>query len=648
MRIPLVSNKVVRASNGVVVVGLLFSASAEASSINWGPVENITGPGTSTVTTTKTDGGPGSGVTITDGTNDVVKEGTMVLGISFCGQPGSTFPYTTTIAGQNFYSFVDLPGPSGSPSYPVTFSTPDMTNSYTGYTPGTAGESYGVFYTNGGGGPAQDYLLANALFSNSNTGTIILGNLTPGDDYLMQFWVSDPRNSVTQTRVESLASSSGGDTNAPTLDYEAPGSTDGQWVTGTFVADSSETEQLDLSASNSNPSTGDAGSPQVNLFQLRDITNVLPPQWTTNGSGDWNDPNNWSTVVPNAVGAEADFFGAITSNHTVYTDQPITLGTINFNNADTYVLTGSSTLTLQTSSGHAQVIVQNGTQEINLPTTVASNTVFNISAGANLVIANPLTIDSGISLTQTGSGTVTYQSIINVESNASIAFQSATHAHALNLASGSTATVATHSIEVDSLSNLGTLNVENNEVIINYGSGADPIAAVSAEIKSGYAGGAWTGAGINSSSAAANNATPGNLLYGLGYADAADPGNPAGLASGTIEIKYTLLGDANLSGVVDGTDFGILAANFNKGVTGWDQGDFNYNNVVDGTDFGFLAANFNKGASGASVGGSALTDPALVAFAEANGLMADVPEPASIAGLALGAGVLLGRRRAKR
>ena len=48
MRVPLVvSNKVVRASNGVVVVGLLFSASAKASSINWGPVENITGPDTS-------------------------------------------------------------------------------------------------------------------------------------------------------------------------------------------------------------------------------------------------------------------------------------------------------------------------------------------------------------------------------------------------------------------------------------------------------------------------------------------------------------------------------------------------------------------------------------------------------------------------
>ena len=135
------------------------------------------------------------------------------------------------------------------------------------------------------------------------------------------------------------------------------------------------------------------------------------------------------------------------------------------------------------------------------------------------------------------------------------------------------------------------------------------------------------------------------LVDGLGYADSADPGNPAGLPSGTIEIKYTILGDANLCGVVDGTDFGILAANFNKGITGWDEGDFDYNNIVNGLDFGDLAANFNKGAAGTDVGGGALSDPALVAFAQANGLMADVPEPVSIGLLTVGAVGMLARRR---
>jgi hypothetical protein len=182
----------------------------------------------------------------------------------------------------------------------------------------------------------------------------------------------------------------------------------------------------------------------------------------------------------------------------------------------------------------------------------------------------------------------------------------------------------------------GIVNV-NGVLLINYGAGSDPTSSIAALIKSGYNGGAWNGPGISSSSAAVTSG------YGVGYADAADPGNPAGLSSGMMEVKYTLLGDANLDSVVNGVDFGILAANFNKGVTGWDKGDFNYDNAVNGVDFGFLAGNFNKGASG----GSALSDPALVAFAEANGLMADVPEPATVS-LASIAGIGLLRHRKRR
>jgi autotransporter-associated beta strand protein len=193
-----------------------------------------------------------------------------------------------------------------------------------------------------------------------------------------------------------------------------------------------------------------------------------------------------------------------------------------------------------------------------------------------------------------------------------------------------------------SVTGAGKFDINNNHVIINYGSGSDPISSIVALLATGYAAGSWNGAGgIISTAAVANSAS-----YGLGYADSADAGNPAHLASGTIEIKYTLLGDTDLNGVVNGIDFGILAANFNKSVSRWDQGDFNYDNIVNGIDFGSLAANFNKGASGASFGASALSDPALVTFAQANGLMADVPEPGAIAVFAaLEAGLLLRRRR---
>jgi hypothetical protein len=138
-----------------------------------------------------------------------------------------------------------------------------------------------------------------------------------------------------------------------------------------------------------------------------------------------------------------------------------------------------------------------------------------------------------------------------------------------------------------------------------------------AQLLSGYNSGAWNGVGVTSSNAQANSGS-----FGLGYADSADPGNPASLASGQIEVMYTLLGDANLDGKVNGTDFAILATNFNKAATGWDAGDFNYNGKVNGTDFADLALNFNQGTNQSDVA-------SLDSFAAANGLMLDVPEPAS-------------------
>src|SRR5579864_2915730 len=70
----------------------------------------------------------------------------------------------------------------------------------------------------------------------------------------------------------------------------------------------------------------------------------IPPsvgQWNSNSSGDWNAEGNWSTGnIPNAPGNEADFFGAISLLQTVYTNAPITVGKLHFNNANEYVIAG--------------------------------------------------------------------------------------------------------------------------------------------------------------------------------------------------------------------------------------------------------------------------------------------------------------------
>jgi hypothetical protein len=131
------------------------------------------------------------------------------------------------------------------------------------------------------------------------------------------------------------------------------------------------------------------------------------------------------------------------------------------------------------------------------------------------------------------------------------------------------------------------LDVANNEIYIDYGTGPDPIASIRQDLALGYNQGYWNGpAGISSSSANSNS------RFALGFADAADP---AGLSSGEIKIMYTLYGDADLNGIVNGTDFSILAAHFGLGATNWDEGDFNYGSSVNGTDFSLLAENFGQG-----------------------------------------------------
>ena len=80
-------------------------------------------------------------------------------------------------------------------------------------------------------------------------------------------WVNDGR-SIGESRSETVTG--GTNTSAP-LSFGSDGSGPGQYIVGTFVANSSGGQTLILNAS----STGSNPSPQINLFQVRDITPVI-------------------------------------------------------------------------------------------------------------------------------------------------------------------------------------------------------------------------------------------------------------------------------------------------------------------------------------------------------------------------------------
>jgi hypothetical protein len=376
-------------------------------------------------------------------------------------------------------------------------------------------------------------------------------------------------------------------------------------------------------------------------------------EWTTNGLGDWNIASNWSFGVPNGPCQIANFFTAITANHTIVDDAtaPITVGTLHFNNPNEYVISGAGSLILEGNDATPGLIqVDQGIAKIDLPLTIArvagatSNVTFDVATGANLLIANPLTISPNIAVTQTGGGAVTYQSSLTLQPGASLNFTGSTIAASLTLQAGSSAAIApsTGAPSVMQLNSLtlapgSTFDITNNHLIINYGSGPDPVATVRGYLKSAYNGGIWTNPGLTSRTVAAqvaNAISHGGGVYSIGYADGSDVNQLPVVATGNqIVIEPALAGDTNAD---------------------WEHGDFNYDGSVNFLDIGLLAQNLNKNILNTPLS-DVIPDPSGALAAQWNLAVAELqanqtepanlPEPGAMALPVLAASAMLLRRR---
>jgi hypothetical protein len=147
------------------------------------------------------------------------------------------------------------------------------------------------------------------------------------------------------------------------------------------------------------------------------------------------------------------------------------------------------------------------------------------------------------------------------------------------------------------LNDTAKLDMLTSTLIVDYANGATPpVAHLTSRLATGRGDDAnWTGpAGILSSVAAQSSGVTalalGNPaeLYGLSSTDTLDLAGHT-IDATTLIVKYTYDGDANLDGLIDGADYGLID-NYVQfpGTSGYWNGDFNYDGVIDGADYGLI------------------------------------------------------------
>jgi len=415
---------------------------------------------------------------------------------------------------------------------------------------------------------------------------------------------------------------------------------------------------------------GDNGTQLDEIMFNGDLTGAT--EWLPNASENWQNHNNWFGPFQNGVGATNRFLNRSTAPHTVFTDAPVTLGTLVINNGFTYELTGSSTLTMQVATGNASISVGGATHKINLPLTIASNTTIDVAAGATLKISDPVTVNAGKSITQTGAGAVVYESTVDVLTGGGLEIRSGgSHMTGLNLDAHASATFSTGSgsaARADALSvnHTATIDMTNSDLVTSTDQ-----AAVQAMVNSGRNGGAWNGTGMTSTAAArqVSHATTLGVMSGAEYNSVGGTGNFSGQAYAANDtlVKYTWYGDSDFNGIVSFDDYARLDAGFNNHQTGWSHGDFDGNNTVNFDDYVLADLAFNSQSGtlnralsfldGTDRSSNGMNGAALQRVVRdfnqfgdnyASHLLAAVPEPTSIGLLGCVVGAALSRRRRHR
>jgi hypothetical protein len=342
--------------------------------------------------------------------------------------------------------------------------------------------------------------------------------------------------------------------------------------------------------------------------------------WGLSSGGTFNIGSNWlNNEIPSGQAAHAFFLNA--AGGVITLDGNQTVGQMTLNSTGSYTIaqgTGSGVLTIDDSpdpNGPLPAInVVNGTHSITAPMSLVNGVSVNFQNGSSLTLGGTISGYGTMSVNGPGKLTVSTTGVLNSASGLAITTGAtvALAASSQPLEAPAVQTVASLSFDATPGSKL---DITNNEIIVT---GTNE-TAIRADIVAG-----------------ALYSSLSNLVYGVGEI-------PDG--SGT-EIRYTVLGDTNLDGMVNFTDLLTLATNYGSTNADWAMGDFNYDGTVNFTDLLALATNYSVSltpgeseSAGISPGFAADWNLAVSEAAAA------VPEPTSLGLLALAATRLLTRRR---
>jgi fibronectin-binding autotransporter adhesin len=208
------------------------------------------------------------------------------------------------------------------------------------------------------------------------------------------------------------------------------------------------------------------------------------------------------------------------------------------------------------------------------------------------------------------------------------------------------------------LNGAGTLDVTDNSLAIEYPGGVfngNVEATVRSEIISGRNGGAWTGTGITSSTVATDVATGLSSPYegysAVGYADNKDLNN-TNIPTQSVLVRFTVMGDSDLNGVVNLSDFDDWLNGFSgTDAPSWYYGDYTYGGTVTLADFDDWLNSFSANFGSLGTLDHAIDVSAGLSSSQKTELLdivaSSVPEPTSLGLLGIAAFGLLQRRRRK-